>query len=963
MKTAAVPSTARAETSWHSLPLPEVLAGVETTEAGLGENDARARRERFGPNQLPEQPGPTVRQIVLRQFQSPLIYILGIAAVVSVLLGEFVDAGFILAVLALNAVIGGYQEWRAEQSSRALQKLLRIRASVVRDGETREIDAEDVVPGDIVWMESGNRVPSDLRLLSSQGLEIDESLLTGESLPVQKNAGWLGEPTTPMGDRLNMAFAGATVIRGRGRGVVVATGAQTAVGQLALDVMTAVGGKPPLVVRMERFTHAIAIGILGAVVVVGLLGIFARGHTLTDMFMFSVALAVSAIPEGLPVAMTVALAVATTRMARRHVIVRRLVAVEGLGSCTMIASDKTGTLTCNELTVREVRLGDDRVFEVTGEGFAPVGEVLANGRTVPPGSEAPLTRIALAGALCNEADLHQRDGTWIWRGDPTDLALLSLAHKTGSDPRTSLRALPRVAQIPFESERQFAASYHRDGQHTPVFVKGAPERILSLCSDAVEPQRRAKLLAQAEGMAERGYRVLALAEGVAGASFDPARPPEEPQELRFLGYVGMIDPLRPGVREAIATCHQAGIEVRMITGDHPVTALAIARDLGMADDPRHVVSGAELLEKPREALVDAVRTTRVFARVAPRQKLELVEAAQEAGHYVAVTGDGVNDAPALRKANIGIAMGKAGTDVAREAAELVITDDNFATIVAGVEEGRIAYSNVRKVIYLLISTGVAEVLLLGTALLTGMPLPLLPAQLLWLPRHERHPGRGPGVRAGGRRRLAPQTTSATGTHLQPPHAGAYRRRRGGDGRPGVRVVLLADRAPEDGGLFRPQPAVDAHGAAGERARVQLSVGDEVRLPAVAVAEPPAAGRRGRGAASPRRHAVPAAGAEGPPHGAAETADVVHAAAAVGDDAGRHGVTQGGVARTSAGATGVVRAARSTRAATTPATCGVCLTQGPRPTPSPAPASASTACPTDLGAHRPGGRWAPPRCRW
>lgn len=732
MNKTQTPSTASSEPMWHASPLQQVLAELETSESGLSEQEVLARRERFGPNQLPQQPGPTAWQIVLRQFQNPLIYILGVAAIVSLVIGEFVDAGFIVAVLVLNAAIGGYQEWRAEQSSRALQKLLRIRAAVLRDGETREIDAEEIVPGDIIWMESGNRVPSDVRLLTSQGLEIDESLLTGESLPVQKDAGWSGEPNTPMADRLNMAFAGATVIRGRGRGVAVATGAKTAVGQLALDVMSATGGKPPLVVRMERFTHMVAIGILGAVLIVGALGVFVRGYGLGEMFMFSVALAVSAIPEGLPVAMTVALAVATTRMARRGVVVRRLAAVEGLGSCTMIASDKTGTLTCNEITVREVRLADDQTFEVTGEGFAPVGEVRSNGQAVATGPDNPLSELALAGSLCNEADLHPRGEEWVWRGDPTDLALLSLAHKLGCDPRQALRSHPRVADTPFESERQFAASYHRDGDRTRVFAKGAPERVLGMCAWNGKSDRRAVLSSVAEQMAARGYRVLGLAEGVADSSFDAARPPEEPSGLRFLGLVGMIDPLRPGVREAVASCRSAGIEVRMITGDHPVTALAIARDLGMATDAQQVVSGGDLMDKSREEKADLVCNTRVFARVAPRQKLELVEAAQEAGHYVAVTGDGVNDAPALRKANIGVAMGKAGTDVAREAAELVITDDNFATIVAGVEEGRIAYDNVRKVIYLLISTGVAEVLLLGAALLTGMPLPLLPAQILWL---------------------------------------------------------------------------------------------------------------------------------------------------------------------------------------------------------------------------------------
>lgn len=718
--------------AWHEMPAPEVISKVEMREGGLSREEVSARRERFGLNQLPRHGGPAVWQIVLRQFQNPLIYILGIAAVLCVLIGDLTDAGFIAAVLALNAVIGGYQEWRAEQSSRALQKLLRIRATVLRDGKTLEIDAEELVPGDVVLMESGNRVPSDLRLLASQGLEIDESLLTGESLPVEKDAGWLGEAKTPMGDRLNMAFAGSTVIRGRGRGVVVETGARTAVGQLARDVMETVGGKPPLIVRMEAFTHAITIAILAAVVFIGIVGYFLGGYGLIEMFMFCVALAVSAIPEGLPVALTVALAVATTRMARRGVVVRRLAAVEGLGSCTMIASDKTGTLTCNEITVREAILADGRTFEVGGEGFIPQGEVRSNGETVDVAEDDPLYELALAGALCNEADLHEQNGEWNWRGDPTDLALLAFAYKSGLNPGESLREFPKAAEIPFESERQFAASFNRDGEGIRVFAKGAPERVMDMCDWDGDAQRREVLSKTAETMAAGGCRVLALAAGDAGDSFDPAHPPRQPQGLRCLGLMGMIDPLRPGVRGAVASCQTAGIEVRMITGDHPVTALAIARDLGMADDPSQVVSGADMIDKSPLELAELVKRTRVFARVAPRQKLELVEAAQEAGNYVAVTGDGVNDAPALRKANIGVAMGKAGTDVAREAAELVITDDNFATIVAGVEEGRIAYDNVRKVIYLLISTGAAEVLILGTALLTGMVLPLLPAQILWL---------------------------------------------------------------------------------------------------------------------------------------------------------------------------------------------------------------------------------------
>lgn len=692
--------------------------------------EAQDRLGSYGPNRLPEQPAPTLWEILLRQFRSPLIYILGAAAAVSLAIGDLKDAGFIAAVLILNALIGGYQEWRAEKSSRALQKFLKIRAMVVRDGEVREIDAEELVPGDLVWVESGNRVPADLRLISARGLEVDESLLTGESLAVVKDPAWIGEVSTPLADRLNMAYAGSVVARGRGKGLVVATGVATSIGQLAQDVMHSAGGKPPLVERMERFSRAIAVAVLAAAILVGLIGFFIHGHSVTQMVMFCIALAVSAIPEGLPVAMTVALAIGTTRMARRNVIVRRLAAVEGLGSCTLIGSDKTGTLTCNELTVREIRLPSGDVFEVTGEGFVPEGQVLFHGE--PIASADRFIQFAHAAVLCNEADLRRNEGSWAWHGDPTDIALLSLAEKLGVDCHGLQNAHPQVNGIPFESEHQFAASYHGSHGIYQVLVKGAPERVLAMCDCDDEPALRQKWQTMAETMADRGFRVLALAQGMAPDSLGSSDTPAEPSGLSFLGFVGMIDPLRHGVREAVAACRDAGVSVAMITGDHPVTALAIARNLGLATHPEQVVTGSELVEKSSDELREIMARGRVFARVTPRQKLELVNAAREAGHFVAVTGDGVNDAPALRAANIGVAMGKSGTDVAREAAELVISDDNFASIVAGVEEGRVAYDNVRKVIYLLISTGAAEIVFLIGAVTTGMPLPLLPVQLLWL---------------------------------------------------------------------------------------------------------------------------------------------------------------------------------------------------------------------------------------
>ncbi|WP_417734824.1 cation-translocating P-type ATPase [Rosistilla oblonga] len=720
--------------AWHSLDADSASQLLDATQRGLSRAEAEQRLERYGPNHLPQKPPTPLWAIVLRQFRSPLIYILALAAIVSVAMGDVKDAAFIMGVLVLNAIIGSYQEWKAEQSSHALKKLLQIHATVQRDGEVTEIDAEGVVPGDVVWLESGNRIPADIRLISAHGLEADESLLTGESLPVMKDANWEGPEATPIADRLNMTYAGSIVTRGRGKGLVVATGSATSVGQLALDVLSDTGGSPPLVERMERFTRAIAIIMLVASAAIGTMGVVLGGYSVGEMFTFAVALAVAAIPEGLPVAMTVALAVATTRMAKHGLIVRRLTAVEGLGSCTLIATDKTGTLTCNEMTIREIHAPDGAVFQVTGEGFIPSGEVLQDGKPASQESGTTLVELARAGVLCNEADLHPHDGTWNWRGDAVDVAFLSLGHKVGCDRERTLDAHPQVNQIPFESEHQFAAVYNRVGDGVSVFVKGGPERVLEMCSEASHANfDRQQLEQTATHMAEQGYRVLALADGHVEEPITPESIPAKPTNLRFLGFVGMIDPLRPGVKEAVKDCADAGVSVSMITGDHRVTALAIARQLGLAEDESQVMTGDELLGKTQEEIAEAVRRVRVFARVAPRQKLDIVEAARSAGHFVAVTGDGVNDAPALRVSNIGVAMGKSGTDVAREAGELVISDDNFATIVSGVEQGRVAYDNIRKVIYLLISTGAAELVLMTLAIATGTPyLPLLPVQILWL---------------------------------------------------------------------------------------------------------------------------------------------------------------------------------------------------------------------------------------
>ena len=723
--------------TWHALKIDDVAAKLAVTLNGLAMPEVESRRRQYGANRLPVTRPAPIWRVALRQFASPVIYVLLVAAGGSLAVGLPADAIFIGLVLGLNAFIGTVQEWRAEMQTHALRHLLKARATVIRDGEQVEIDAESIVVGDVVLLESGFRVPADLRLITAYGLQVDESLLTGESIAVAKNADAVVAADTPLAERINMVYAGATVARGRAKALAVATGTQTVVGRLARDVMAQSAGKPPLIERMQRFANFIAWVTLVVVTAVGIFGVLVRNYGVADMFVFAVALAVSAIPEGLPVALTVVLAVAVHRMAKRGVIVRRLAAVEGLGSCTLIASDKTGTLTCNELTVREVYLPDGRIAIVDGQGFAPLGDVVFASRSDLASRDLRLLQLAETAMLCNEADLHKRGEAWVWHGDPTDVAFLALGGKLGIDRQALLDRFPQISELGFTPERQFAATFHRDADTVRICVKGAPERILGMCklaADLAEAQR-----IHAAQMAERGFRVLGVAAGDV-AELAAADVPAEPANLDFLGFVGMIDPLRPGAREAVKDCLKAGIQVCMITGDHPVTALAIARELGFAEHPSQVINGKALEGLNETELAEIVARTRVFARATPTQKLDIVRAARNAGHYVAVTGDGVNDAPALRQANIGVAMGRSGTDVARDAADLVITDDNFATIVAGVEEGRVAYDNIRKVIALLIATGLAELLLLGFTVISGIPagvaglaiLPLLPAQLLWL---------------------------------------------------------------------------------------------------------------------------------------------------------------------------------------------------------------------------------------
>jgi magnesium-transporting ATPase (P-type) len=723
----------------HALAAEEALAELESSPRGLSRAEIERRLARFGRNALPRARPPSVAAIFVRQFKSPLIYVLLVAALVSLLLQAWSDAGFIFAVLLLNALIGTFQEYSAERSAEALRELATPRARVEREGTTHEINAEEVVPGDVVLLESGGKVPADLRLLSEHSLAVDESLLTGESLPVGKRAAAVLARESALGDRANMAFAGTMVTAGRGRGVAVATGLDTVLGRIAESVVGRRPSKPPLLVRMERFTRLIAVAVGAASVLVAVVAL-ARGATLAEVFVLAVALAVSAIPEGLPVALTVALAVGMRRMARRNVIVRRLIAVEALGSCTHIASDKTGTLTVNQLTVRRLQFPDQPPWELTGEGIAPEGTIVLPQGASASGRESMIERLARAAALANEGALSAREDGWVGHGDTVDVALLVMAHKLGVSAAALEGLAPQLAVIPYESELRFAASLNQFPEAKRAAVKGAVERVLEMCarmaSAAGEVALDADLIrGQQSALAEEGYRVLALADGALALDKDETFSPKHLAGLTFLGLVAMSDPPRPEARAAVEACGRAGIEVSMVTGDHPVTALAVSRDLALAHDPREVVTGQELGEAAvggPHVLDRLTAQARVFARVEPQQKLAIVESLQRNGHFVAVTGDGVNDAPALRAAHVGVAMGEAGTDVARETADLIITDDNFASIVAGIEEGRVAYGNVRKVIFLLISTGAAEIVLFALALAANVPLPLLAVQLLWL---------------------------------------------------------------------------------------------------------------------------------------------------------------------------------------------------------------------------------------
>jgi magnesium-transporting ATPase (P-type) len=722
-------------TPWHSLASDEVQARLRSGPTGLDEAEVQSRRQQYGENRLapPRRRGPLLR--LLLQFHNILLYVMLAAALVTALLGHWVDTAVLLGAVLINAVIGFIQEGKAESALDAIRGMLSSTATVVRQGKRQQIDAAALVPGDLVLLASGDRVPADLRLLGGKELRVDEAALTGESLPVEKNAQAVAADA-PLGDRYGMAYSGTLVVYGQARGLVVGTGADTELGRINQMLSSVENLTTPLLRQIDRFGRILAMVILGIGALVFLLGTLWLGETPEQMFMMVVALVASAIPEGLPAIMTVTLALGVQRMARQRAIVRRLPAVETLGSVTVICSDKTGTLTCNEMTVQRLVCAE-RVYEVEGVGYAPEGGFSVDGRAVQPDAQPAALQAIRAGVLCNDAQLREDGGQWSIEGDPTEGALLVLGAKAGLPQEICARDWPRLDSIPFESQHRFMASSHQDAEGRPwILVKGAPERILEMCSTQLTDAGAAPLdpdywRRMATDTAARGLRLLALAARQAAPQGAQLGFDDIAEGFTLLALVGLIDPPRAEAIAAVAHCQQAGIRVKMITGDHAETARAIGARLGIGVG-RPAVTGAEVALMDDAELRRVALEVDVFARASPEHKLRLVQALQEDGQVVAMTGDGVNDAPALKRAEVGVAMGRKGTEAAREAADVVLADDNFASIASAVREGRAVYDNLKKFILFMLPTNGGEALVVIAAILLQLTLPLSPAQVLWI---------------------------------------------------------------------------------------------------------------------------------------------------------------------------------------------------------------------------------------
>jgi magnesium-transporting ATPase (P-type) len=725
-----------AAVAWHAVAANEVIGRLNTDEdRGLDTGEASRRLSRYGPNRLPEgkKRGPLMRFIA--QLNNILVYVLLAAGFVKLMVGLWLDASVILGVVLINAVLGFLQEGKAEKALDSIRNMLSAEARTVRGGETRLISAEELVPGDVVLLESGDRIPADLRLVDVKNLRTEEAALTGESVPIDKTTAAVAERAT-VGDREGMAFSGTLVASGRGKGVVVATGSETELGRIN-QLMAGVSAlDTPLLRQIKKFGYAITAVIAVVAAIVFAYGRWVRGMDFVPIFQAVVSIAVSAIPEGLPALITVTLAIGVQRMARRNAIIRRLPAVETLGSVSRICSDKTGTLTLMEMMVASAVTAQS-VCKVTGEGYAPAGEVLKNGASAS--DDRVLRLMGRVSVLCNDAAIRQQEGAWKVEGDPTEGALFPFASKLGLERQAEETAYPRVDTIPFESEHRFMATLHRDaagGQF--LLVKGAPEVILGHCDRQAmsgappAPLDHNHFERASDALAAQGERVLALAwSEEAGLVAGTLAPADLPTNLVLLGLVGLLDPPRREAIEAVAECHQGGIRVTMITGDHRITAAAIAKLLGIGDG-NTAVTGAEIEEMDTATLQERVREVDVFARASPEHKLRLVKAIQANKEIVAMTGDGVNDAPSLKKADVGVAMGIKGTEVTKEAAEMVLADDNFASITAAVREGRTVYNNIEKAILFMLPTNVAQALVIMAAIFIGFTAPITAPQILWV---------------------------------------------------------------------------------------------------------------------------------------------------------------------------------------------------------------------------------------
>lgn len=722
--------------SWHTQSIKTVFGSLATTPDGLSKEEVADRLVKYGPNRLPEPGtrGPLVR--FFYQFHNVLIYVLMAASAVTAMLGHWVDASVILAVVLLNAVIGFVQEGKAENALKAIRQMLSQNAMVMRDGRQMTVRAEELLPGDVVLFQSGDKVPADLRLFRVKGLQIQESVLTGESMAVEKITAPVAQEAV-IGDRCCMAYSGTIVTHGQGAGVVVATGRQTEIGRISTLVSEVESVTTPLLRQMAQFGRWLTVAILGIAIVTFAFGLLVRDYAAAEMFLAAVSLAVAAIPEGLPAIMTITLAIGVQRMARRNAIIRRLPAVETLGAVSVICSDKTGTLTRNEMTVRTIATAGS-LFELGGTGYDPHGAISLSNRDVFPEERPLLLEVVRAAVLCNDASLEQGNDEWLVHGDPMEGALLVSGLKTGLDIEAEGKQYPRTDLIPFESEHRFMATlHHSHAGEAFIFLKGAPERVLEMCAqqraiDGDQPLDINYWLTRIEEMALQGQRVLAIAVKPVSHEQMELKFSDVENDLIMLGMFGLIDPPREEAIAAVQACERAGIRVKMITGDHGATACAIARQLKLvnADD---VLTGQELESMSEDELRQRVQDVDVYARVNPEHKLRLVRLMQEPGFIVAMTGDGVNDAPALKRADVGTAMGQNGTEAAKEAAEMVLADDNFASIVHAVEEGRTVYDNLKKAVLFILPTNGGEALIILAAILFGFhQLPLTPVQILWV---------------------------------------------------------------------------------------------------------------------------------------------------------------------------------------------------------------------------------------